>query len=51
MDNLLPSYGQESIFQAADNELHVDIGASRIHVFEIDTPNIENFTDKVYRQR
>ncbi len=51
LDNLLPSYGQESIFQAADNELHVDIGASRIHVFEIDTPNIENFTDKVYRQR
>ncbi|MEE3348602.1 MAG: hypothetical protein VZR09_01040 [Candidatus Gastranaerophilaceae bacterium] len=51
LDNLLPSYGQESIFQAADNELHVDIGASRVHVFEIDTPNIENFTDKVYRQR
>ena len=51
LDNLLPSYGQESIFQAADNELHVDVGASRIHVFEIDTPDIENFTDKVYRQR
>ena len=51
LDNLLPSYGQESIFQAADNELRVDVGASRTHVFEIDTPYIENYTDKVYRQR
>ncbi len=51
LDNLLPSYGKESIFQAAPNELRVDIGPSRIHVFEIDTPFIENYTNKVYRQR
>ncbi len=51
LENLLPSYGKESIFQAADGELRVDIGPSRVHVFEIDTPFIENYTDKVYRQR
>lgn len=51
LENLLPSYGQESIFQAENGELKVDIGAGRIHVFEIDTPNIENYTNKVYRQR
>lgn len=51
LENILPSYGHESIFQAADNELRVDIGPSRVHVFEIDTPNIENYTDKVYKQR
>lgn len=51
LENLLPSYGRESIFQAADGELRVDVGAGRIHVFEIDTPNIEKYTSKVYRQR
>lgn len=47
---MLPSYGKESIFQAVDNELRVDIGPARVHVFEIDTPNIENYTSKVYKQ-
>lgn len=51
LDNLLPSYGQESIFQPEDGVLKCDIGAGRIHIFEIDTPNIENYTNKVYRQR
>ncbi len=51
LKNLLPSYGKESIFQTAPNELRADVGASRIHVFEIDTPLIENYTNKVYRQR
>ena len=51
LENLLPSYGKESIFQAAPNELRVDVGPARIHVFEIDTPFIENYTNKVYRQR
>ena len=51
LENLLPSYGHESIFQAAEDELRVDIGPSRVHIFEIDTPNIENYTDKVYKQR
>lgn len=50
LHNMLPSYGKESIFQAVDNELRVDIGPARVHVFEIDTPNIENYTSKVYKQ-
>ncbi len=51
LNNLLPSYGKESKLQAGEGELKVDLGASRIHVFEIDTPNIERGTDKVYRQQ
>lgn len=50
LNNLLPSYGKESILQARDNELNVDLGPARIHVFEIDTPNIENYCDKIYKQ-
>lgn len=50
LENLVPSYGKESIFQAADGELRVDVGAARAHVFEIDTPDIEKYTRKVYKQ-
>ena len=50
LDNLLPSYGGESILQAADGKLKVDLGPARIHVFEIDTPTIERHTLKVYKQ-
>ncbi len=50
LNNLLPSYGKESILQARDNELNVDLGPARVHVFEIDTPNIENYCDKIYKQ-
>ena len=50
LKNLLPSYGQESVLQAKDNELCVDLGPARVHVFEIDTPNIENFCEKIYKQ-
>lgn len=51
LDNLLPSYGKESIFQVVNGEVRVDAGPSRVHVFEINTPNIEKYTNKVYRQR
>ncbi len=50
LKNILPSYGKESILQAADGELRADLGPSRIHIFEIDTPDIENHTKKVYKQ-
>ncbi|MFI3301374.1 MAG: hypothetical protein R3Y28_08165 [Candidatus Gastranaerophilales bacterium] len=50
LTNLLPSYGTESILQAADDELRVDLGAARVHVFEIDTPEIEQNSTKVYKQ-
>lgn len=48
--NLLPSYGTESVIQAATNEIRADIGPARIHVFEVDTPFIENYTNKIYKQ-
>ena len=48
--NLLPSYGQKSMIQARDGEVGVNIGPARVHVFEIDTPNIENYTSKIYKQ-
>lgn len=50
LENLLPSYGAKSTLQAEDGKLNVDLGAARIHVFEIDTPQIENNTQKVYKQ-
>jgi len=50
LNNLLPSYGEESVLQALDNQLRVDIAPSRVHVFEIDTPEIELYTNKVYKQ-
>lgn len=50
LKNLLPSYGEESIFQVSQGEVSVDLGPGRIHVFEIDTPYIETYTRKVYKQ-
>ena len=50
LNNLLPSYGQESIFQTANNELRVDVGPARIHVFEINTPFIESYSKKIFKQ-
>lgn len=49
--NLLPSYGEDSKFQVSQGEVAVELGAGRIHVFEINTPYIENYTRKVYKQR
>lgn len=48
--NLLPKDGEESRFQCEDNKLKVDLGAARIHVFEIDTKELENSGVEVYRQ-
>lgn len=50
LKNLLPSYGHESIIQAKDGEIGVDLGAARVHVFEINTPKIENYSRKIYKQ-
>lgn len=48
--NLLPSYGEQSKFQVSQGEIAVDLAPGRIHVFEIDTPYIETYTRKVYKQ-
>ena len=50
LKNLLPSYGKQSLLQAHNGYLSVELGPARVHVFEIDTPNIENYTNKIYKQ-
>ena len=49
--NLFPSYGEESTVQASGERLNVELGKGRIHLFEIDTPNIETSGLEVYRQK
>ncbi len=51
LKNLLPTYGEESVLQAEDGKVNVDLGTSRIHVFEINTPNIENSGLEVLKQK
>lgn len=50
LENLLPKYGEESKFQVNDGSVSVVLGPGRIHAFEIDTPNIQMYSDKVYKQ-
>jgi len=50
LENLYNSYGDNSEFQAEDGMLKVNLGRGRVHLFEIDTPNIEKSELKVYRQ-
>jgi glycosidase len=50
MTNLLPSYGKDSKIQAANGEVNVDLGPARVHVFEINTPDIEKNSSKVFKQ-
>jgi len=50
-NNLIPSYGKTSYFQAQDNKLTVDLDASRAFVFEINTPNIEHEAKEIYKQQ
>ncbi len=50
LENLLPTYGQKSKFQVSQGEIATVLGAGRIHVFEIDTPQIETNSQKVYKQ-
>ncbi|MDD3419651.1 MAG: hypothetical protein PHE78_03505 [Candidatus Gastranaerophilales bacterium] len=50
MQNLVPSYGEQSKFQPKDNSLNVDLGPGRFHVFEINTPHIEDQADEVLVQ-
>ena len=50
LQNLLPKYGEESKFQVNEGSVSVVLGPGRIHAFEIDTPNIQLYSDKVYKQ-
>jgi len=40
MINLVPGYGRPSYFYPDNNQLSVDLGPGRFHVFEINTPNL-----------
>ncbi len=42
LKDLTIPYGEKSYFQAETGELKVDLAPSRIHVFEINAPNIES---------
>lgn len=48
--NQLPNYGDPSTVQADNDKLRVDLGSSRIHVFEINTPDIESSGLEVLKQ-
>lgn len=50
LNNLFKSYGESSTLQATDDKLNVNLGTGRIHLFEIDTPNIEKSGVEVYKQ-
>lgn len=52
LNNLVDNYGQPSRFQVKPGEVRLELGPSRAHVFEIDTPNIEQNVDpkQIHRQ-
>ena len=52
LKNLVDNYGQPSKFQVKPDELRLELGPSRAHVFEIDTPDIERHIDpkQIHRQ-
>lgn len=45
MQNLVPDYGGHSKFQPGPDQLSVDLGPGRFHMFEIDTPNLAQRLD------
>ncbi len=51
LTNLFPSYGEESTIQASNERLNVELGKGRIHLFEIDTPDIEKSGLEILRQK
>lgn len=50
LQNLLPTYGENSTLQADNNKINIDLGPARIHVFEVNTPNIETSGVEVLKQ-
>jgi len=51
ISNLFKSYGENSEFQTSNGKLIADLGPGRIHMFEIDTPNIESSGLDVLKQK
>ncbi len=51
LNNLFMSYGDNSEFQVSDGQIVADLGPGRIHLFEINTPQIEQSGLKVSKQK
>lgn len=51
LENLFPTTGESSTLQADENKINVDLGPGRIHLFEINTPNIEQSGLEVLKQK
>ena len=51
LSNLFKSYGENSEFQVEYGKVITDLGPGRVHLFEINTPNIENSGLEVLKQK
>lgn len=51
LNNLFPTTGEPSTLQADEGKINVDLGPGRIHLFEVDTPDIENSGLEVLKQK
>ena len=51
LSNLFKSYGENSEFQTENGKVIADLGPGRVHMFEINTPNIENSGLEVLKQK
>lgn len=50
LENLVASYGEKSLIQADNDILNVELAPARIHIFEINTPDIEQSGLEVFAQ-
>ena len=50
LNNLFPTTGENSILQADEDKINVDLGPGRIHLFEVNTPDIEKSGLEVLKQ-
>ena len=51
LQNIFKSYGEDSEIQANDGNIAVNLGAGRIHMFEVNTPDIEKSGLEVLKQK
>ena len=51
LKNLFKTYGENSEFQADAGKITTNLGAGRVHLFEIDTPDIEKSGLEVLKQK
>lgn len=51
LKDLSPKYGTGSVWKSKNDEIEIELGPAQAHIFEVDTPNIENaFKHQVYKQ-